>query len=158
MSDLSPHDAEQRAFVLGFSIAFYYAVGKSISVRAISTPADYPRSVVECPYMARQPGAALSSGMAMLYRPLGFGDNSPLCAAMDRVEVHQVSACATHILHSAYDAVDPGIDGLRNKSTTLRTSRSLRIGIWIQRPQISIESYQWAVIVVIESDTLAYVE
>jgi len=27
MSDLSPHDAEQRAFVLGFSIAFYYAVG-----------------------------------------------------------------------------------------------------------------------------------
>jgi len=29
MSDLSPHDAEQRAFVLGFSIAFYYAVGKS---------------------------------------------------------------------------------------------------------------------------------
>jgi hypothetical protein len=28
MSDLSPHDAEQRAFVLGFSIAFYYAVGK----------------------------------------------------------------------------------------------------------------------------------
>jgi hypothetical protein len=31
MSDLSPHDAEQRAFVLGFSIAFYYAVGKSLS-------------------------------------------------------------------------------------------------------------------------------
>jgi hypothetical protein len=29
MSDLSPHDAEQRAFVLGFSIAFYYAVGMS---------------------------------------------------------------------------------------------------------------------------------
>jgi len=29
MSDLSPHDAEQRAFVLGFSIAFYYAVGES---------------------------------------------------------------------------------------------------------------------------------
>jgi hypothetical protein len=28
MSDLSPHDAEQRAFVLGFSIAFYYAVGE----------------------------------------------------------------------------------------------------------------------------------
>jgi hypothetical protein len=32
MSDLSPHDAEQRAFVLGFSIAFYYAVGKSLSI------------------------------------------------------------------------------------------------------------------------------
>lgn len=27
MSDLSPHDAEQRAFILGFSIACYYAVG-----------------------------------------------------------------------------------------------------------------------------------
>jgi len=27
MSDLSPHDAEQRAFIIGFSIAFYYAVG-----------------------------------------------------------------------------------------------------------------------------------
>ena len=27
MSDMSPHDAEQRAFILGFSIAFYYAVG-----------------------------------------------------------------------------------------------------------------------------------
>lgn len=27
MSDLLPHDAEQRAFILGFSIAFYYAVG-----------------------------------------------------------------------------------------------------------------------------------
>lgn len=26
MSDLSPHDAEQRAFILGFTIAFYYAV------------------------------------------------------------------------------------------------------------------------------------
>ena len=24
---MSPHDAEQRAFILGFSIAFYYAVG-----------------------------------------------------------------------------------------------------------------------------------
>jgi len=27
MSDLSPHDSEMRAFILGFSIAFYYAVG-----------------------------------------------------------------------------------------------------------------------------------
>ena len=28
MSDLSPHDAEQRAFIIGFSIAFYCAVGE----------------------------------------------------------------------------------------------------------------------------------
>lgn len=33
MSDLSPHDAEQRAFVLGFSIAFYYAVGEFSEIR-----------------------------------------------------------------------------------------------------------------------------
>lgn len=31
MSDLSPHDAEQRAFIIGFSIAFYYAVGECFS-------------------------------------------------------------------------------------------------------------------------------
>lgn len=36
MSDLSPHDAEQRAFIIGFSIAFYYAVGEWILLRPLA--------------------------------------------------------------------------------------------------------------------------
>lgn len=38
LSDLSPHDAEQRAFILGWSIAFYYAVGAWSNV--LIWPAD----------------------------------------------------------------------------------------------------------------------
>jgi hypothetical protein len=63
LSDCCPHDAEQRAFILGFSIAFYYAVGASLAspltrlLRGKWMWLTHVRGLVERPHLADGRGA-----------------------------------------------------------------------------------------------------
>lgn len=95
LSDLCPHDAEQRAFILGWAIALYYAVCECHRA-SLSRRHQLPfitHSVMESSIdLAGQRSSSLQSRLESIYRAVDLGDHPSLRLTIHGVKDLEVSS------------------------------------------------------------------
>lgn len=87
LSDLLPHDAEVRAFILGWAIALYYAICENLC-QPVASPLTLRSLLVPSSHLAGERGAALQIRLEGQHCAVARGDRHAVGAAMGGDQDH----------------------------------------------------------------------